>query len=220
MKSSVVILQDVMRTLQCVNTRHYIATILVLIIPAWRVCPQSVQPFSLRFGIASTNQSVTLYNGNAISSSKRLVVPDISLLIDLFASNHFSFVTGFEYQQRGIGESIPYFNTELLEANALNFKFHYLSLPLLARYRNRLGAFTPYAISGFNVNYSPDSWAAWLAFDATFALGIRTDGIFPLPIFVEGRYSVDLSAARDQSLDMGYKRIDTNLFDIAIGIIF
>ena len=202
-------------------TRHYITMVLMLLISLLKVYPQSTHPFSARIAVASTNQSVTLDNGNTISSSMRLLVPDVGLLVDLFASSYFSIVTGLEYQQRGIGESVPFYNSWLLHEDALNFRFRYLSLPLLARFRYRLRTITPYALGGCSVNYNLDPLLGEpLVLDATFGVGIRVQDIFPSPVFIESRYSVDLTPALDPVSDDGYKKVNSNLIDIALGISF
>jgi hypothetical protein len=170
-----------------------------------------IHPFSARICVSSTN----------LSSAKRLTVAGGGLLVDLWASNHFSFVTGLEYLQRGAGQAIPFRNSWLLREDSLNARYQYLSLPLLIRLRYPNTALTPYALSGLSLNFNLKSISGMSpVLDATIGVGIRAEDIIPLPAFIEGRYSFDLTPAVIQEMVVGYKSMSSNSFSIALGVLF
>jgi hypothetical protein len=175
----------------------------------------------VRIAAASTNQSVTLETGNTISSYERLFVPEGGLLVDLFASNNLSCVTGLEYQERGVGQSVPYYNSFYLRADSLNYKFKYLSLPLLGRFRCSVSNFKPYVLGGCSINYNlePGNGES-LVLDAMFGLGTRVEDVFPLPVFCEGRYAIDLTPAFKRGFNEGIENVKSHSISVALGISF
>jgi hypothetical protein len=203
------------------NTRNYITVLLMVLISSSDVRPQSAHRFSAKLGIAWTNQSAKLGDGGSVSSSKRLIVPIVGVLVDLFAGEHFSFVTGLEYQQRGVGKSKSIYNAFYLEVDELNDRWPYLSVPLLVRFRSSLNSLTPYSLAGFVVlNNLDPKYGEALVLDATFGAGIRADALLALPVFIEGRYSVNITPALSSGKYVGIDYIKDNSIDLAMGISF
>ncbi len=201
--------------------KRIVLGLVLLQLPICEACSQSLPEFSARIGASSTNETLRFTNGTVASSSKQLLVPNFSLPVDLFPSSHFSFVTGLEYERRGIGHSVTFFNTWILENDTIDYRFHYLSLPLLVRYRYDLGSLTPYLVAGTGANLNFDLLSTDpIVFDAIIGAGVRANQFFPLPLSIEVRYSTDLTPVYDPYMSFGLDRVNSNSLDIIVGVSF
>jgi hypothetical protein len=79
----------------------------------------------------------------------------------------------------------------------------------------------PYVLGGFSINYKlePGNGES-LVLDAILGFGIRVEDFFPLPVFCEGRYAIDLTPAFEQGFNDGVKSVNSNSISFALGISF
>lgn len=184
--------------------------------------------YGIKLGYGSTFHDIT-YTHFDVTRGR---VPALSagLFAEGTISSFFSAILQVEYAQRGFTEDFIVTGPEgpsPIGTQTLTVKIHYLSVPLLIKFRLPLEPLSPYVLVGpradFKLGHSSEGlpftgifWSEYLKLvpGATFGAGATLSGVLPVTLLFEFRYNMDLK----NTYQTGFLRVRNNAYDFWFGV--
>ena len=159
---------------------------------------------------------------------------NIGVFAEWLNSQYLSIVTEINYNQRGFIEEMSEENNAgvFIQRVKANTRLDYLSIPLFAKLQLPLNGMIPYIVAGPRIDFLLNrsvgvfrfSWATAesplakeyrsQSVGGTIGLGIETDQLAPLPIFLEVHYDFDVTnSAREIPME-----VYNNSIDVSVGV--
>jgi len=208
--------------------KHFLCLLLLLASLSLPAQAQWIRGYGLKAGLTSSDvRSPNVFNNDAFNENRhRRTGVAAFAFVEWLDAPLFSVVTEAGYTQRGF-----YFEHEVRDAQnnpagtvkTFN-RFDYLSTAALAKLRYDRGAVVPYLMGGPRLNVlvggDPDDEGSLAdvftptAFGGTVGVGTEVDRLLPVSLFLELRYSFDVT----NSLPDAPRDIYNNGFDVLLGI--
>jgi opacity protein-like surface antigen len=180
---------------------------------------QIVRTFGFKLGAADATQSIDFHLplGLAADISYRWGY-DFAGFVEFFNDPHFSVVAELDYVQKGFWYQYNSFDTGL-ESAAMNSRYDYLSIPVLAKVRYQIGILAPYVFAGPRFDRLLFTNATYLPFNEfgmSVGAGTEIDIRGACHLLMEARYSPSLA----YSYPYNERSVKNESFEFQAGIGF
>jgi Outer membrane protein beta-barrel domain len=184
-----------------------IFTVLILLMMSFSTSEsQLIRGYGLKIGVASTNQNwdFAAQTGIAVTSTTAHQGLIVGAFIEWLDIPLLSVVTEVQYIRKGsnVMTNLHISTMELPDGNgqflSYSTRINYLSVPLLAKFRQNGGLWSPYIVAGPRFDYCISSSGVFSTADfnkinigGTFGIGAESASILPIQLGLEFRYSPD-----------------------------
>lgn len=195
--------------------------VLLLSVLALPVQAQPLSSFGAKAGFTSSSVSTNMF----VNEIERREGLSAMAFAEWFDMSYFSLLTELGYEQRGYSTTVEVRNRqgESLGTEERSTRFDYLAVAALAKLQYSGLLLQPYAVAGPHgavlLNGAPSNLVTdqydTLAFGGTIGAGVELSRqLSPVPIFLEVRYSADVT----NSLSCCPRDMSNRAFDILLGI--